>query len=409
MKLRLIGILSPNALYQRFGVGLALPTIMALTPDYVDVEYEEVILNSTIKINKDTDLVAMSVLTMNAPYIYSIAQKYREIGKKVVLGGMHVSLLPDEALNYCDAVVIGEAESIWNQVIEDFHEDQLKSIYKAEAFIDMEKIPEARLDILNKKNYISVAAIHGSRGCPYKCSFCSVTEFYGNTYRFKPIDHIVNEIKNMIENGIYENYLSFNDDNIACNKKFAKSLFSELKKLNIKWWGQANITISDDPELLKLMYESGCVYLCIGVESINAQSLISINKSMNKIGNYLDSVQKIRDAGMLFQGTFILGLDFDDESIFNSTYEFVEKANIDLPAYNIVTPMPGTKVYRDFEKENRITNKDWSKYDNLSVVYKPKLMTAEALIKGHKELYIASNDRIRKGYNTFLNAINCKI
>ncbi|NVO10658.1 MAG: radical SAM protein [Bacteroidales bacterium] len=409
MKLRLIEILSPNALHQRFGIALALPTIMALTPDYVDAEYEEVFLgDSTIKINKDTDLVAMSVLTMNAPYIYSIAQKYREIGKKVVLGGMHVSLLPDEALNYCDAVVVGEAESVWNDVIEDFCEDRLKKIYKADAFIDMKEIPRARLDILKKKNYISVAAVHGSRGCPYKCSFCSVTEFYGNTYRFRPVDHIVNEVKNMIDNGIYENYLSFNDDNIACDKKFAKSLFSELKNLNIKWWGQANITISSDPELLKLMYESGCVYLCIGIESVNAKSLTSIDKSMNKIENYIDFVKKIRDAGMIFQGTFILGLDFDDESIFNSTYEFVEKADIDLPAFNIVTPMPGTKIYRDFENENRIIVRDWSKYNNLSVVYKPKLMSADALTKGCRDLYIASNERIRKGYNTFLERVNCK-
>ncbi|NVO10659.1 MAG: B12-binding domain-containing radical SAM protein [Bacteroidales bacterium] len=400
MNIKFINIISPM-ISEGYLPMLGIPIVAALTPDYLDIEIEDIKKNSKYTIRNDVDLIAISVLTTNAPFAYEISQAYRDIGKKVVLGGSHPSALPHEALNYCDAVVIGEAELVWKNVIEDFINDDLKSIYRASSHCDMKDVPFSRIDLLNGSHYLSKSAIHASRGCPNDCDYCSVTQFYGRSYRTRPVENIIQEIIHFKENGLYHKYIPFNDDNIACNKKYAKKLFTQLKELNIKWISQANVSIAEDDELLKLASESGCISLYLGIESTSPLSLESVNKSFNNVKKYEESIKKIKDQGILINGSFIFGFDTDDCNVFNETLDFIERTDIDIPVFCIYTPYSGTRVYQRLEDQNRIINRDWSMYDLNNVVYLPKLIKPEVLQEQFRNAYKSVSSRSQKGLNHF--------
>jgi radical SAM superfamily enzyme YgiQ (UPF0313 family) len=397
MKLEFINIL-PDPLREYVYPMLGIPILAALTPANVDITMTYLQKNQEFNVN-NVDVVAFSVLTHHAPYIYSIAQKYRESGKKVILGGIHPSVLPEEALKYADTIVIGEAELLWEKILDDIKNEKLQKIYKSENYISMDLIPKSRVDLMDKSRYNNRAVIHSSRGCPFDCSFCSVTQFFGNTYRFRPIPDVIEEIRNFIESGLASGKnIIFNDDNIACNKKYSKELFLELKKLNITWSSQANLFIADDPEFLKLAAESGCISLFIGIETLNSENLQDINKSMNHINKYEDAIKKIHDAGIIVIGSFILGLDHDDESIFEKTMSFIDRTNIEIPSFSVLTPFPGTLTYRELNDQNRIIENDWSKYDLGNVVFIPKLISPEKLQQKLLEAYNLTAFRRARGY-----------
>ncbi len=376
---------------------LGIPIVAALTPEDVEIVMSYLQKGEEIVV-KDVDVIAMSVFTHHAPYVYEISQKYRAAGKKVILGGIHPSILPDEALQFCDCVVIGEAELIWSTVIKDLKNDNLQRIYKSDQFISLDIIPKSRVDLLDKDKYITRAVLHASRGCPHNCSFCSVTQFFGNTYRFRPIPHIIDEINSFLDKGISRNrYVIFNDDNIGCSKKYSRELFNELKNLKITWASQANFYIADDPEFLKLAADSGCISLFIGIESLNPANLQDINKSMNHISKYEDAIKKIHDNGIVIIGSFIFGLDHDDEGIIDTTMEFIEKTDIDIPTFSVLTPFPGTQLHQELEEQGRIIVKDWSKYDLEHVVYQPKLISPEKLQEKLDYAYISTALRRLRG------------
>ena len=352
---------------------LTLATIAAATPEHVDVEITDEAIEP-INYNCDADLVGVTALTRFAPRAYEIADRFRQWGTKVVLGGLHPSALPEEAIQHCDSVVIGEAESVWPSLIKDFQKNQLKKFYKSKNFIDLSLVRQPRRDLYKKERYLFTHLIQTTRGCPFNCSFCSVTKFFGKTFRTRPIECVINEIRKM-----RTKFLGFSDDNIFGNRIYARKLFSALKYEGVNWMAQSSINIADDPELLHLAARSGCKGVFIGLESADCESLALMNKGFQKPQKFRDAIARFHDEGIGVLGAFVLGNDNEDTSIFKKTMEFAKHIKLDLAQFAILTPYPGTAIYNKLIKENRIFNFDWSKYDCGNAVFKPLKMTAEKL------------------------------
>ena len=356
---------------------LSLTMIAGLTPDEHDVQITDENVDE-IDFEEEVDLVGITGMTIHAPRAYEIAKRFRKRGVPVVMGGIHASNLPQEASHHVDSVVIGEAETLWGKVLEDTRKGALKPFYKAKNLCSLKGIPQPRQDLLKKKAYMTTNCVQTTRGCPFDCSFCSVTQFFGQRYRFRPVEDVVEEVKKYSGG-----FVAFVDDNIAGNFGHAKKLFNALKPLNIKWGSQASLTMARDEELLALAAESGCIAMFVGIESLSQTNLSMLNKSINKVTEYSEAIKKFHDHGIMINGSFMFGLEHDDESVFEKTARFIEDNKIELVTYNILTPLPGTRFYQQMEKESRITDRDWTKYNSGNVVFKPKLMSAETLQNGY--------------------------
>ncbi len=364
---------------------LSLTTLAALTGDDWDISIVDESAES-IDFSTDTDLVAISIMTPLAKRGYDIADIFREKNIPVILGGIHPTMMQEEAKSHADAVVVGEAEEIWPEVLADFRLGELKRFYKAEKFSSLEHLKNPRRDLLNKKAYFFSNTVQTTRGCPFDCEFCSVTSFYGHTYRVRPVEDIIHEMEDM-EGG----FRFFVDDNIVGKPDYAKELFRALAPLRIKWFSQASLNIVKDRELLDLARKSGCMGLFIGFESLSQDCLKSMGKSTNRVEEYRDAIKKIHDHGIGIQGSFIFGTDQDDQSVFSDVLRFIEKAHIEAALFSVLTPFPGTRIQQTLMKENRILHTDWEKYDMNHVVFRPKNMTPKQLQDGlnwaYKRLY----------------------
>lgn len=355
---------------------LTLTTLAALTPPGVEVQITDENIEP-IDFEEDVDLVGITGMLMHAPRVYEIARKFRERGIPVVLGGPHASSLPCEAKEHVDAVVIGEAEKVWAGLIEDFKKGRLQPFYRAESFCSMEKLPFPRLELLRKEAYMTINCVQTSRGCPHQCDFCHVTHFFGKTYRCRPVDEVIEEVKRL-----EGNFVVFIDDNIAGNRHYARELFTRLKPLRKRWASQASLTLTRDPELLKLAAESGCVSLFVGVESLSSENLRDVNKAFNQVCQIEEAIRALHDHDIMILAGFIFGLDHDDEGVFERTLRFCERNRIELPSFFILTPLPGTALFQRMESEGRLLHKDWDQYNGATVVFKPRLMTEETLQRG---------------------------
>ena len=355
---------------------LGLPTIAANTPPDVEVRIVDECVED-IDFNVDVDLVGISVMTYLAPRAYEIAAKFRARGVKVVLGGIHVSMCPEEAKEHADSIVVGESEKTWPILVEDFRRGELKSLYEEKDLPKLENLPIPRRELFKPNSYWTTNCVQTSRGCPFACDFCTVTIFGGNQFRLRPIEQVIEEVRRL-----KKGFVVFVDDNIAGNKAYAKQLFKALIPLKISWGSQASLTMARDPELLDLAAKSGCTALFIGVESISEENLAAANKRFNKVDKYKEEFRRFHDYGILIQTGMIFGFDHDDESAFERTVEFLEENNIELAMFNILTPLPGTNLYKKMDAEGRIIDRDWSHYDGRHVVFKPKLMTPETLQEG---------------------------
>ena len=355
---------------------LTLTTLAALTPPDIEVKITDENVEP-IDFEEDVDLVGVTGMIMHAPRAYEIAQGFRQRGIPVVMGGPHASSLPLEAKEHVDAVVIGEAEDVWEGLIEDSKNGCLKPFYKAEAFCSMEGLPFPRLDLLRKDAYMTINCAQTTRGCPHQCDFCHVTHFFGKTYRCRPVDEVIEEVKRL-----EGDFLVFIDDNIAGNRRYAKELFTRLKPLKKQWASQASMTLTRDPELLKLAAESGCVSLFIGVESLSSENLKDVNKSFNQVHQLEEAMKAVHDHDIMVLAGFIFGLDYDDEGVFERTLRFCERNRIELPSFFLLTPLPGTALFQRMESEGRLLHKDWGQYNGATVVFKPRLMTEETLQHG---------------------------
>ncbi len=355
---------------------LTLTTLAALTPPDIDVRITDENVEP-IDFEEDVDLVGVTGMVMHASRAYQIAQRFRERGIPVVMGGPHASSRPSEAKEHVDAVVIGEAENVWKDLIDDFKKGHLKPFYKADAFCSMEGIPPPRLDLLRKDAYMTVNCVQTTRGCPHQCDFCHVTHFFGKTYRCRPIEEVIEEVKHL-----EGEFTVFVDDNIAGNRQYARELFTRLKPLKKRWASQASMTLTRDPELLRLAAESGCVSLFLGIESLSSENLRDVNKAFNRVHQFEEAIKRVHDCDIMIVGGFIFGLDHDDEGVFERTLRFCERNRIELPSFFILTPLPGTSLFDRLESEGRLLHKDWTKYNGATVVFRPKLMTEETLQRG---------------------------
>jgi len=371
-------------IYFRFPY-LALTNLAALAGE----DWEISILDENVEpidFNALPDLAAISIMTPLAKRGYEIADAFRQKGVPVVLGGIHPTMMSAEAKTHADAVVLGEAEAIWPQVLDDFKRGDLKSFYNPSNLLSLDGLCIPRRELLNRKAYFFVNTIQTTRGCPFDCDFCSVTTFYGRSYRMRSIDEVINEIGQM-EPG----FLFFVDDNIVGSSGYAKKLFRALIPLNVKWFSQASLSIAKDKELLDLAQRSGCKGLFIGFESLSQESIKAMGKSINHVAEYKEAIKKIHEHGIGIQGSFIFGTDNDDVSVFSDVLRFIEKTHLEAVIFSILTPFPGTRIYQTMLQKNRLLHTDWEKYDMNQVVYQPQKMTPQELQEGfnwaYKRLY----------------------
>jgi radical SAM superfamily enzyme YgiQ (UPF0313 family) len=353
-----------------------LAIIAALTPPEVEVYISDESISDTDYQNR-VDLVGITTMTITASRAYQIADAFKARGVKVVLGGSHPSALPEEATQHADAVLIGEAEGIWPTMIEDFRKNKLKKIYTQQKRPSLENLPIPRRDLFVKGAYYVDNTISTTRGCPYNCSFCSVTSFFGHTYRHRPIDEIMKEIETLD----LKKPVAFIDDNVFGNPKFAKDLLRALIPKKIRWAAQASVAIAKNEELLKLAAASGCIALLIGFETLSPANLTAIGKKVNVVDEYEAVIERIHSHGIAIHGFFILGLDNDGEGVFKRTISFAQKMRLESAQFAWPVPYPGTAIYESLERAGRLVTKDWSQYES-EPVFEPKLMSKEMLHEG---------------------------
>ena len=361
---------------------LAYGIIAALTPDNWEIEIiDENFDNFEFR---EADLVGLTGYTSSIYRAYQIADIYKKKNIPVVIGGVHVSMMPKEAKEYADSVVVGEVESCWADVIKDFDNNSLKPFYYGER-LSLDNIPPIDYNLFNP-NY-KVSSTITTRGCPFDCEFCTVTAFNGSKYRMRPVENVLDELEKIPQEMFF-----FVDDNILgyskTSKEHAKKIFQGIIDRGIKkyWWSQASLNFADDEEFLKLAFESGCRLIFIGIEAETTEGLISTNKTLNvKIGvdKYNDAFNKIRKAGISVLGSFIFGLDSDSEQDVINRKDYIINSDVDCFQTGILTPLPGTKTYKRFEKEGRIIKnnypEDWQYYSVADVTFKPKKMKPERL------------------------------
>jgi radical SAM superfamily enzyme YgiQ (UPF0313 family) len=358
---------------------LSLPILAGLTPPDVDISLTDDLL-APIDLEKglkEVDMVGITVLTKTALRAYNIADAYRKRGIPVVLGGIHPSALPEEAKKHADAIVIGEAEEIWPRLVEDLRRDDLKPFYRQEEFVDPSKIPRPRREILLKRGYFPLDVVQFSRGCPYRCEFCSVRKFFGDRYRFRPIEDVIEEIKSLPHR-----LIMFNDDNVLGNLSYSKELLSAMIPLKKKWVGETSLSGLRDSNHIKLLRDSGCIGLLIGFESLSKPNLNLSMKFQNDPAEYREVIDLLHRHGITIWGSFIFGFDEDEPVIFEETVSFAIQAKLFAVTFALLTPYPETALYHRIKREGRLVHDPWWLLENpneFAPFFTPRKMTGVEL------------------------------
>lgn len=363
--------------------GLALPLIAGLCGDDDEVR----IVNDyfeDIPYDAPADLVGISAMTPQAPRAYRIAAEFQRRGVPVAMGGFHPSLFPDEAGEHCDSVCIGEAEGAWPRLLDDIRAGRgLQHVYRNDELVDMASIPTPRYDLLNMSGYsLKAIPVQTTRGCPRRCDFCSVRVFYGNRYRYRPIEHVVRDIEASGYRRIF-----FIDDNIASNADRFVEMCRQLEPLKLTWGSQCNVDAVTDERVLKAAADSGCYSLFLGVESVNPDVLKTVKKGFNKVEHYAEAFAKMRKYDIMPMVSMIVGLDGDGPEVFRRDLEFLIDNDIPVAYVFILAPAPGTEFFDRWQKEGRLTSFDWTKYSGEHVVFHPSGMTPEQLRDGLMWMY----------------------
>ena len=363
----------------------------------------------------DADLVGITAMTSNANRAYQISEKYRQKGVKTVMGGIHASFLPNEAVRYVDSVVIGEAESVWSGLLRDFENNRLQPFYRGER-TSLVNLPKPMNNLYGHK-YRIAASVQTSRGCPMDCEFCSVTAFNGRTYRQRPVAEVLDEIE-----GLDNREFSFSDDNILSYGKKAEdraiALFKGMvdRDLNKRWASQVGVEFGSNSEVLKWAKKSGCIAVFIGFESSSEESLKQMQKVSNlKFGvtKYKEAIDRIHDHGIGVHGAFICGSDGDKKDVFERTANFIIDSKIDSSTITMLTPLPGTRLYERMKSDGRLlrTNypQDWRHYDTAEAVFILKNMTPNELEQGVYQIYKQITSRktsLKRALNSFMQTKN---
>lgn len=357
---------------------LTLAQLAALTPDKHELTCIDE-SNQKIDFNDRYDLVGISCNTPLASRAYYIAEKFKSIGAKVVLGGVHPTALPHEAKKHADSIIIGEGEMSYPALIKDIEKNgKIKPFYKSN-FVASEKIPSP--DHSYSKTFNIITKVQATRGCPYKCEFCSLHIIEGRKYRTRPIKQVIKELKGGSKN------IVFVDNSLTIDIAYTKELFKQMQNLGKKFACFGNINIlGKDEKLLGLAEKAGCVLWQVGLESVSQESLKETGKNINKVNDYRNSIKLIKKYNMAVAATFIFGFDHDTPQIFDQTLEAIQNLELDTISCCILTPYPGTKLFKRLEKEKRILTKDWSKYDLGHLVFKPKKLSEEDLLEGARRI-----------------------
>ncbi len=357
---------------------LTLTTLAALIPPEIDADlqlFDEGIAD--VPLDLKADIIGLTVITGTAVRAYELADHFRKRGIKVVLGGPHVTLIPEDAQPHADAIVVGYAEDSWPQLLRDFAAGQLQPRYDQSPALSLADRPFPRRELLPGHRYLTNNVFEASRGCIHNCDFCVVPTAWGRKPYLKPVEQVVADI---CQHGARK--LIFVDLNIIADREYAMRLFAALVPLRVQWYGLATVLLTNDFELLELAGRSGCRGLLMGLESISPENLRQSHKGFNSPEKYIQVVDRLHEHGIALQGCFVFGLDHDEPDIFLKTAEFAVQAKIDLPRFAVVTPFPNTALYKQLDAQGRILTKNWELYDAQHVVFQPAKMTVEELQQG---------------------------
>lgn len=352
---------------------LAIARLAAMTPPDWQITFIDDRLEP-IDYGVATNLVALSIETYSSKRGFQIAARFRQRGIPVVLGGYHATLCPDETKQYADAVCVGEAESVWELILQDAERGQLKPFYQGDRSRPLERLQPDR-SIFRGKNYLPVALVETSRGCPFQCNFCSIGAVFQGTYRRRPVGEIVEELRQ-----VHDKYVFFVDDNIVGDSAGARELFEAITPLGIQWMSQGSLHALKDEGLVRQMAQSGCMGLLIGFESLDHQNLAAMGKGINKVEDYHAALGRLRRAGVFVYGTFIFGYPHDTPAAFEESVRFAKEESLFLAAFNHLVPFPGTPLYRDLEANGRLKYPQWwlsEDYRFGQVPFRPVSMKAD--------------------------------
>jgi radical SAM superfamily enzyme YgiQ (UPF0313 family) len=363
---------------------VSLRYIAAMTPP----EHEVSILEEEVQpIDYDTscDLVGITCLTATAPRAYQIAAEFRRRGRRVVLGGVHPTVLPEEAQRHADAVVVGEAEPVWGTLLADAAQGSLKPVYRSNNDWSLDAYPLPRRANRGGGAVVGIEPVVTSRGCPYACDFCCVRNVFGRSIRHVAISRVIEDIERAKASRVM-----FLDDNIVGDQGYASRLFDALRGMGIQWVGQASISFVRNERLLEKAAQSGCKGLFVGLESVSEQKMQRMQKSMKSQADTADAIKRIMHTGIHFHASIVFGFDDDDLSIFDQTLEFLHRTRIASATFNILTPYPGTVLFEQYKAQGRLVTEDWREYDHCSPTFQPLRMSIDELLEGYA--------RVRKSF-----------
>ncbi len=359
---------------------LPIAVLTALTPSDIELVFHDDRLEA-IPFDASTDAVAIPVETYTAARAYQIASEYRRRGVPVVMGGFHATLVPDEVARHAEAVVTGEAESIWAEVVDDLRHGRLKARYHGER----QALSEIRVDrrLFAGKRYLPIGLIETGRGCKFPCEFCAIQTFFSRTHRSRPVDDVVRELASLRHE---KSLFFFVDDNFAGDMKAGRELLPALAKLKVRWITQMSINAAHDEAYLQAMREAGCVGVLIGFESLEPKNLILMNKRFNMMsGGYSEALAKLRRHRIFVYGTFVFGYEHDTAQSFDRAVDFATEEGMYIAAFNHLTPFPGTPLYQRLQNENRLRFDTWwldpaYRYNDLP--FMPKGMEPQDVTEG---------------------------
>ena len=334
--------------------------------------------NQSVCLDTPADLVGITCNTPNAGHVYRLADAFRRRGKRVVLGGPHATLLPEEAKDHADAVVIGEAERTWPAVLEDAAGGPLRPYYRDVGPPGLEGLPHARRDLICRRGYCG-DTIMATRGCPHRCTYCNLRQIYDGTPRFRPVEEVVREVQ-----ALRSPLLAFWDDQFFMDPGYAFRLFEGLESAGKRWAAMVTLASAQDDRLLAAAARAGCVCLFLGLESFSPESLRLANKAFNIVDRYADGIERIHRHRITVQAGIVFGFDGDDETTFESTLRQATRMGIDGATVSILTPLPRTPLFEELERDGRLLTNDWSYYNGkTAVAFRPARMSPEALWTGY--------------------------
>jgi radical SAM superfamily enzyme YgiQ (UPF0313 family) len=378
--------------------GLVFPLLAAYTPSHWEVE---LLIEVVDEINFDTDADIIGIGSMGHAIFrgLEIAAEFKKRGRVVIMGGYMASIAYQEVLKHVDSVILGDAEISYPRMLKDFEETgRVKPLYD-EPISELKNLPVPRYEMLTKKRIGNMLPVQAGRGCNHNCSFCSIACLYKGKYLFRPVDEVIRDIKEVKRLGFKRFYLI--DDNIVSNPNYFKALCEKIAPLKMKWASQCDIHLSKDPVLLKIVRDSGCDLMSFGIESIQQDSIDSLNKPWLKANEHEHNIRLLSQSGITVSTEMIVGTDYDTEQSIQDTYQFIYHNRIPIPRFYILTPIPGTALFKEFKAQGRLLTEDLEKFDGTQCVHIPKSITPEKLT----EMYWWLNNKVFSLYSIFCRIV----